>query len=175
LAMAVLGLVLFLSVALPLAVLALEVGRVERITAAIRASGGAITNSLMLATIGATLIVALAVLLGYGRARARIRWRDLIDLAFIVTFAVPSTVAGIGLISLWNRPGLPGEVYKSMAIIVIAYLARFVPVAALILAASVRQLPLSSEEAAEVAGASWPRTFVRIVLPQIRTGLAAAW
>src|SRR5262249_40658824 len=34
---------------------------------------------------------------------------------------------------------------------------------------------LSSEEAAEVAGASWPRTFVRIVLPQIRTGLAAAW
>ncbi len=58
--------------------------------------------------------------------------------------------------------------------IVLAYLARFVPVAALILAASVRQVPASFEEAAEIAGASWPRTFFRIVLPQIRTGLAAA-
>src|SRR5262249_14367327 len=162
-----LALFFFLSVALPLAVLALEVGRVERIAAAVRASGSAITNSLALSTIGATLIVALAVLLGYGRARAHTRWRGLIDLAFIATFAVPSTVVGVGLIALWNRPGLPGELYKSMAIIVIAYLARFVPVAALILAASVRQVPISSEEAAEVAGASWPRAFARIVLPQI--------
>jgi iron(III) transport system permease protein len=129
----------------------------------------------MLSTVAATLIVALGVLLGYGRARGRTRWREVIDLAFIVTFAVPSTVVGIGLINLWNRPGLPGEVYKSMAIIVIAYLARFVPVAALVLAASVRQIPISSEEAAEVAGASWLSTFTRIVLPQIRTGLAAAW
>ncbi|HEX9424596.1 MAG TPA: ABC transporter permease subunit, partial [Pyrinomonadaceae bacterium] len=92
-----------------------------------------------------------------------------------VTFAVPSTVVGIGLIRLWNRPGLPGDVYKSMAIIVIAYLARFVPVGALILAASLRQIPISFEEAADVGGASWLRTFSRIVLPQIRTGLAAAW
>ena len=175
LAIAGLGLILFLSVVLPLAVLALEAGRVERIVSAIRASGSAITNSLVLSTVSATLIVALAALMGYGRARARTRLRGLIDLAFIVVFAVPSTVVGVGLIGLWNRPGLPGDVYKSMAIIVIAYLARFVPVGALILAASVRQLSVSSEEASEVAGASWLRSFVRIVLPQIRTGLAAAW
>jgi len=103
------------------------------------------------------------------------RLRGLVDLILIVIFAVPSTVVGIGLISLWNRPGLIGEVYNSLAIIIIAYLARFVPVATLIMAASVRQLPISSEEAADVAGASWLRTFTRIVLPQIRTGLAAAW
>jgi len=175
LAIGAFGLVLLLSVILPLGVLAREVGRFERIMTSVAQSGTAISNSVVLSTVGATLIVALGVLLGYGRARARTRWRDLIDLSFIVTFAVPSTVVGIGLISLWNRRGLPGEVYKSMAIIVVAYLARFVPVAALILAASVRQIPTSSEEAADVAGASWLRTFTRIVLPQIRTGLAAAW
>ncbi|MBA3514188.1 MAG: iron ABC transporter permease [Pyrinomonadaceae bacterium] len=167
--------VLFLSVGLPLTVLAIEAGRVERIVFAIRTSSEAIANSIFLATIGATLIVALAVLLGYGQARARTRLRGLVDLVFIVVFAVPSTVVGIGLINLWNRPGLPGEVYKSTAIIVIAYLARFVPVGALILAASVRQMPVSSEESAEVAGAGWLRSFARIVLPQIPNGLAAAW
>ena len=175
LAVAGLGVILFLSVVLPLVVLAREVGQLDRVTAAIRASGDAINNSLLLATIGATIIVILGSLVGYGRARSRTRLRDVLDLVFIVVFAVPSTVVGVGLIGLWNRPGLPGEVYKSMVIIVIAYLARFVPVAALILAASIRQLSPSFEEAAEVAGSGWLRNFIRIVLPQIRTGLAAAW
>ena len=169
-----LTLVLAILVVLPLVVLALEAGRVERVTAAVKASGQAITNSLVLATIGATCIVAIAVLLGYGRARARTRFGGFVDLAFIVIFAVPSTVVGVGLIGLWNRPGFMGELYASSVMIVFAYIARFVPVAALILAASVRQIPASFEEAAEIAGASWPRAFARIVLPQIRTGLAAA-
>lgn len=169
------GAVLFLSVVLPLLVLSLEVGRVERIATAVSASGGAITNSFVLSAIGATLVVALSVVLGYGRARAKFRGRGLIDFAFVIAFAAPSTVVGIGLINLWNRPGFPGLVYQSAAIIVVAYAARFVPVAALMLSAGIRQAPVSSEEAAEVAGATWARIFARIVLPQIRAALAAAW
>jgi len=169
------ALVLALAVILPLVVLALEAGRLSRITTALSASVQAITNSLLLAVIGATLILVLALALGYGRGRARTRFKQLVDLGFIVVFAVPSTVVGVGLIGLWNRSGWPGQVYSSSAIIVIAYLARFVPVAALILAASVRQIPQSFEESAELSGASWPRVFFRIVLPQMKTGLAAAW
>ncbi|HEX6623720.1 MAG TPA: ABC transporter permease subunit, partial [Pyrinomonadaceae bacterium] len=165
----------FTSILLPLVALAVEAGGVRRIASAVRTSGEAIANSLWLAAVGATLIFALAVVLGYGRARTRTRFRGLIDLAFIVIFAVPSTAVGIGIIGLWNRPGLPGDVYTSSAIIVVAYLARFVPVAALILAAGVRQIPASFEEAAEVAGAGWPRTFTRIVLPNMRASVAAAW
>jgi iron(III) transport system permease protein len=159
----------------PLLVLTFEIGRFERIISAIKSSTASITNSLLLAAIGATLIVGLSVLLGYGRSRASSSLRNLADLTFIVVFTAPSTVIGVGLIGLWNRPGIPGEVYTSSAIIVIAYLARFVPVAALILAASVRQVPSSFEEAAEVAGAGWPRIFARIIIPQIRTGIVAAW
>jgi iron(III) transport system permease protein len=93
----------------------------------------------------------------------------------LVIFAVPSTVLGVGLIGLWNRPGLFGEIYTSQIIVIIGYIARFVTIAALILAASVRQIPESFEEAAEVAGGSWPRTFAQIVLPNMRPGLVAAW
>lgn len=162
-------------VLMPLLVLALEAGQFSRIIAAARGAGVSITNSLVLSSIGATLIVAVAVFLGYSRARSRTRMRGVVDLAWIVIFAVPSTVIGVGLIGLWNRPGPLSALYTSPAIIVVGYLARFLPIAALILAASVRQIPGSFEEAAEVAGSSWPRTFARIVFPQMRAGIIAAW
>jgi iron(III) transport system permease protein len=175
LSLVVVLLVVTIFVALPLAVLAAEAGRFEGVAAALGESRGAITNSLMISTAAATLIVALAVFLGYARARAGARMRLLADLSFILVFAAPSTVVGVGLIGLWNRPGLPGEIYASPAIIVIACLARFVPVAALMLSTGVRQIPFSWEEAAGVAGVSWPRTFVRIVLPNLFTTAVMAW
>jgi iron(III) transport system permease protein len=169
------GFVVLVSILLPLAALLMEARGVGRIATAARASGYAITNSLWLAAAGATLSVALGLLLGYGRARARTRFRSFFDLAFIVIYAVPSTVVGIGIIGLWNRSGPTGEIYASPAIVVVAYLARFVPVAALILAAGVRQVTVSLEEAAEISGAGWPRIFARIVLPNMRANVAAAW
>ncbi|HEU5237966.1 MAG TPA: ABC transporter permease subunit, partial [Pyrinomonadaceae bacterium] len=102
LAIAAVGFVLCSSVVLPVVILAREVGQMERVTAAISASASAIGNSLVLATIAATIIVILAAVLGYGRARVRTRLRGLLDLIFVVVFAVPSTVVGMGLIGLWN-------------------------------------------------------------------------
>ncbi len=58
--------------------------------------------------------------------------------------------------------------------LVLAYLARIVPVAVLILAASAQSVSVSQEEAAAVSGAGWIRTMRRIVLPQMRLGIAAA-
>jgi len=163
------------STLLPLAALLFQTTGINRIASAVSTSVHAIANSLWLAFVGATLIVALAVVLGYGRARARSRVRMFFDPPLILLFAVPSTVVGIGIIGLWNRDGVMGQVYSSLWIIVVAYIARFAPVAALMLAAGVRQISTSSEHAAEVAGASWTRTFASIVLPQLRTGLAATW
>jgi iron(III) transport system permease protein len=163
------------STLLPLAALLFETTGINRIASAVSTSGHAIANSLWLAFAGATLIVALAVALGYGRARTRSRVRTFFDPAFILLFAVPSTVVGIGIIGLWNRDGVMGQVYSSQWIIVVAYIARFAPVAGLMLAAGVRQISTSSEHAAEVAGASWTRTFASIVLPQLRTSLVATW
>ena len=168
------GILIALSVLLPLSALALEARGSGPIVAAVQASGSAIMNSIVLSLGSALLTVGLGLLLGYSRARTRTRFGRLADLVFIVLFAAPSTVIGVGLIGLWNQPGLLGEIYRSPLIIVISYLARFVAVAALILAAAVRQVPASLEEAAEVSGASWPRAFTRIVFPQITGATAAA-
>lgn len=169
------GCVLLASVCVPLTVLLSEAVGVKNFAVAAGSAYKAIVNSLTLATIGATLVCALAVILGYARARTNGRWGWMADVALIVMFAVPSTIIGVGIIGLWNRSGLPGEIYASQGIIVVTYLARFTPIAALMLATSVRQIPVSFEEAAEVAGASWRRTFKRIVLPNMKAGLAATW
>ena len=145
------------------------------LAAVLAGSGVAIANSLVLATVGATAVVSVAVWLGYARARADGRLGQSADILFIVLFAVPSTIVGVGLIGLWNRPGPFGAVYGTDVMLLLGYLARFIPVAALALAASTRYVPVSHEEAAAVAGAGWLRTMWRIVLPQIRLGLAAAW
>jgi iron(III) transport system permease protein len=170
-----LAVVMAAAVGLPIAVLAREALQIRSLAASLAGSGEAIANSLLLSAIGATAVSAVAACLGYARARARARAAGLGDVLLLVIFAVPSTIVGVGLIGLWNRPGVLGAIYGTDAMLILAYLARFVPVATLILAAAVRYVPISHEEAAALAGAGWLRTVRRIVLPQLRLGLAAAW
>jgi iron(III) transport system permease protein len=169
------ALVLVVAVVLPLAVLAREAFTARLGMAVLAGSGEAITNSLILSIVGATIVVSVAVGLGYARARARDRIARLADILFIVLFAIPGTIVGVGLIGLWNRPGVAGALYGTDTMFILAYLARFLPVATLILAAAVRYIPVSQEEAAAAAGAGWLRTVRRVVVPQLRLGLAAAW
>jgi iron(III) transport system permease protein len=167
--------VVAIAVGVPLIVLVRGAVGAESTSAILEGSGPAITNSLLLATIGATAVVSLAVWLGYARARARTPMGRLGDTLFILVFAVPSTFVGVGLIGLWNRPGFLGALYGTDAMFILGYLARFVPVAALAVAAAIRHVPTSHEEAAAVSGAGWFRTMTRIVFPQIRLGILAAW
>jgi iron(III) transport system permease protein len=167
--------VLTLALAIPLTALIREALGVESFSAVVRGSSEAIRNSLTLAAFGATVVTLLAIWLGYVRARMRQRFSFLVDVLFVVLFAVPSTVVGVGLIGVWNRAGVLGDVYGTQAMLVLAYLARFVPVAALGLAAAIGYVPTSHEEAAAVGGAGWWRTMIRIVLPQITLALLATW
>jgi iron(III) transport system permease protein len=164
-----------IAVGIPLVVLVGEALRTESLSAVFQGSSEAIVNSLLLATTGATAVVIVAAWLGYVRARAGARVGQVGDALCIGVFAVPSTIVGVGLIGLWNRPGALGAIYGTDAMFTLGYLARFVPVATLVIAAATRYVPMSHEEAASVSGAGWLRTMTRIVVPQIRLGLVTAW
>ena len=113
--------------------------------------------------------------LGYARARTIGRVGQLADVTLVVLFAMPGTLVGVGLIWVWNRPGPLGALYGTEGMLVLAYLARFLPVAVLALAASARTVPVSHEEAAAASGAGWLRTIGRIVVPQMRLSIVGAW
>src|SRR5262245_8484029 len=159
------------SLVLPLAALTAEASRAVGLTSILRDSRIAVINSLVLGIVGATAVTTLAAAIGYARARTTPSIGAAVDALWVMLFTVPSTVVGIGLIEMWNRPGLWGAVYGTPAMLILAYLARFVPMAALAIAATVRSVPESHEEAAAAAGAGWLRTMTRIVLPQTRAGL----
>ena len=169
------ALMVTLALIVPLALLVREAVGVRSWVAVVEGSGVAIGNSLWFATVGATLTTAVGFVLGYGRARAQRRVGFLADLAFVVLFSVPSTIVGVGLISLWNQPGPLGALYGTDAMLVLGYLARFLPVAALGMAAAVRQVPASHEEAAATTGAGWAPTVIQIVVPQVSGALIAVW
>lgn len=168
-------LVVGLAVIVPGIVMLREATAARNVSAIVAGSGGATVNSLALSAIAATAALSTAVWLGYARARASRRIGRSADVVFVVLFAVPSTILGVGLIGLWNRPGVWGSMYGSDAMLVLGYLARFLPVAALLLAAAVRRIPVSHEEAAAVSGAGWLRTMGGVVLPQLREGLMVTW
>jgi iron(III) transport system permease protein len=167
--------VIVFALVLPVGILIAEARGARSASAVIQGSRDAVIGSLVWSAGAASLIVALATGVGYARARARTGIGRAADVLLLALFAIPSTVVGVGLIGAWNRPGLPGAAYGTRMMLILADVARFLPVAALVIGASTRQVPTSHEEAAAMSGAGWLRTARRIVWPQIRLGVIAAW
>src|SRR5262249_3064757 len=129
-------------------------------------------RSIVYAGLGASLIAGFGFLLGYGRARGELGSPS--EAVALFLFALPGSVFGIGLMSLWNRPGL-GAIYGTPLILLLGFLAQYTVLAVWIVKATVSMVPRSTEEAAAVSRASWPRRLAWIVIPLTWRGLAAAW
>ena len=158
----------------PIAAVALESrgGRAAYVDAV---SLAALRNSVVWSAAGASLVLPIGTLLGCWRRTAAPRSARLAEGLWVTLFAVPATIIGIGIIALWNRPGILGDIYRTDAIVVIAYVSRFLPIGALLCGAFLRRVPAGVEEAASVSGASWGRILLRIIVPMSRGGLAAVW
>lgn len=135
--------------------------------------GGSLWHSLVGATLGATAIVVLGAILGYGCAR-RLSGAWFWDWVGLLTFVTPSVLLGVGLIAVWNRP-TTGLLYGGLGILVVGYVARYGIVGIRAMSLAVEQSPMSLEQAATVSGATFARRFLYIVVPLHRRSLLAAW
>ena len=131
-------------------------------------------RSLLLAAMGATalslggLLVAWLCQRGYARGGA---W--LLN-GQVLLFALPSTIVGLGLVSLWNRPAL-GWLYGTTAMIVLGYAGRFAPLVVRAFGAFLSQVPRECEEAIWLDGGGVGATFWHFILPVSSRALAALW
>jgi iron(III) transport system permease protein len=133
----------------------------------------AILNSLLLATLAATLAVLLGAVIGWIDLRTLIPGRKLLDYASLIPLGLPGIVVAVALIQFWLA--MPFALYGTLAILLLAYIGRYIPLSVRAANASLRQVDPSLEESAQILGASWATTMREITLPLIRPGLFAGW
>ena len=133
----------------------------------------AILNSLGLAVVAATVAVLLGAIIGWIDLRTRIPGRKLLDYAALIPLGLPGIVVAVALIQFWLA--MPLALYGTLAILLLAYVGRYIPLGVRAANSSLRQIDPSLEESAQILGASWMQTMREITLPLIRPGLFAGW
>jgi len=141
---------------------------------AISSGGDALIRSLLLATAGATVLLLMGILMGYTIHKKRLPFWQSADTATLLMFAMPSTIIGIGLATLWNRSSL-GLVYGSFLIILFGYIAKYTLLTSRTCVSAFGQIAQSQEEAARMTGAGWFARMWHIILPLAGRGLFVAW
>jgi iron(III) transport system permease protein len=132
---------------------------------------GAIGNSLILAIVGATLSVGIALFQAYYLNRGRRRGRGFIDAVLSLPLGIPSIILGLGFLIL----GIRTPLYSTLTIILIAYIARFFPFAMRNISAMFLAINPELEQSARASGASWWQTMRFVLLPLLRPALISAW
>jgi iron(III) transport system permease protein len=76
---------------------------------------------------------------------------------------------------MWLYLTLPIPVYGTLWILMIAYVSKYMPICMRACSAALTQVHQELEEASEVSGASWGRTFGSVLVPLILPGMFVGW
>lgn len=126
-------------------------------------------NNFLVGVSAAFLVTLFAAVIAWIVIRSQIPGRRFLDgLAFSAT-AYPSMVLGLALI--WFYLSVPIPVYGTLWILILAYLTKRLPSSVRICSAVMTQIRKELEEASEICGARFLRTFRRVILPLLLPGL----
>lgn len=139
----------------------------------LEAARRAIVNSLVLAALAATGTMFVGLVISYMHVKAKLRGSRMLDFFATIPYAVPHTVIAIAMILAWAKP--PVSLYGTLWIILVAYLAVYLPFAVRTTNATLQQVHDSLEEAARVSGARIFHRLRDVILPLARPGMVAGW
>ncbi|MGH7831388.1 MAG: ABC transporter permease [Candidatus Binatia bacterium] len=129
----------------------------------------ALRNNFIVGLSAAALVTLCGAVIAWIVIRTRIPGRRILDgLAFSAT-AYPSMVLGLALI--WFYLTVPIPIYGTLWILVVAYVTRRLPSSTRICSAVMTQIRAELEEASEICGASFLRTFTFVIVPLLVPGL----
>lgn len=132
-----------------------------------------ILNSFKLAVMAGAIASVLGLAIAYIDLRTLVRGRRFLDYLAVLPLGLPGTVMAVGVLQAFIRP--PIRLYGTIWILLVAYVARFIPLSVRTSDASLRQIDPGLEEAARITGASWFENLRRVVLPMARPGLVTAF
>lgn len=156
----------------PAAALVWATGSWENLAEQAARAWPAVVRTAGIGAAAATLMVVLALTLAWFARSLRRPW--LLDAVLIVPLALPALLYGIGLIRVWNQPGLDA-IYLGWPIVAMAMAGRCLPFAYLPLSGSLDRIEAGLLEAVVLAGAGRLAQLRIVLLPLLIAPLAAAW
>lgn len=131
--------------------------------------GTAISNTLSLGLVSLVCIVFISVLIAYVSVRRSNAISGGLDVATMFPYIVPGSILGISLITAFNTG--PIQITGTAFILVVAFTIKRMPYTVRSSAAILRSIGDSTEEAALSLGASNLKTFFRVTLPMMASGV----
>jgi len=134
---------------------------------------GSILNSLMVSLAAATGTVLATFVASWFVVRTTIRSRWTLDQLAMVPLVFPGIVMGVAVLKMYLAIPLP--IYGTIWILVIAFMARYLPYGMRFSHAGLLGIHRELEESAEVCGATRAQGVRNIVIPLIMPALFAGW
>jgi iron(III) transport system permease protein len=132
-----------------------------------------ITNSLAIAALAASAAVALGICAAYAVARRAFPMSGVLGPISLGTLAIPGITLGISFYSAFSTA--PFQLYGTIAIIVLAFTARFLPMAYGSCVSGLSAISIQLEEAVRSLGGSQLTSVRHVVLPLLRKHLLSGW
>lgn len=132
-----------------------------------------IRNTITVASIAAGLTLLISALLSYSIYRTRDTFVRVNDYIASLPVAIPGIVLSSGFLWVWIK--IPIGLHATLWILVIALVARYLPVGLRSISPAVLQVSSELENSARLCGASWTRAFLTIFVPLVKAGLLASF
>jgi iron(III) transport system permease protein len=133
----------------------------------------AFTTSFTLGAATATLAMLIAAIAILGTRQRKGKSAGLSDFVMNLPATLPHTVIGIAFLISFTSPWI--NLYGTIAILLMAYIAMALPFAARAASSAASGIGMDLAEASRIAGASPAKTFARILFPLALPGLLAGW
>jgi iron(III) transport system permease protein len=134
---------------------------------------GSVFNSLTVSVTSATVAIIITFFAAWLIVRASMKARWLLDQMAMLPLVFPGIVMGIAILKMYLVVPLP--VYGTIWILVLAFIARYLPYGVRFSHSALLSLHRELEEGAMASGASWFQMVRHVVVPLIMPALLAGW
>lgn len=127
-------------------------------------------NSFLIAFVSTVLNVFFLAMAGYVFAKKQFRFKNTLFAILSLSMVIPTTALLSPVYNVITKLGL----YDTKLALILVYTALSMPISLMILRSAFASIPTELEEAAYIDGAGFFRTFIQVMMPCAKGGLASA-
>ncbi|MGV7223004.1 MAG: ABC transporter permease, partial [Nitrospinales bacterium] len=130
-------------------------------------------NSAFLSFLAATIAVFLGLIITIYIKRTENFGRRFLHYMMVLPFAIPGIAMAVAFLWAYIRP--PFNLYGTIWILLVAYIARRVPLCYMNCSDAMTQINSELEESSRILGASWFKSIFFITIPLLKLSLVSGW